>query len=164
MFDLDREEQAVVRTIINTYIEDDGWNPPKEVFKEIEMRIVENRIHQYKELKKRYNEHKGKWLTMDVAVSYDTKTWIYRMVNDYQYIKEVRKYGEELRKEYDITELEAINIVLGHSWLYKDYVLKYDRIKNYEKCFETKVRKLDKRYIRQSYLTVKDRYENGIAV
>lgn len=107
-------------------------------------------------MKQQYEMHKGKWLTYDVVNEYDAKSWIFRVLNDYQYIKQVRAYGEQLRKEYGLTQLEAINIVLGHSWLYEGYVSKYEKIKNYK---EQPMQRVNERSIRESYLDVKHYFE-----
>lgn len=40
----------------------------------------------------------------------------------------VREIGEELRREYGVTELEAINIMNGNN--VEDYLNKYHRIQN----------------------------------
>ena len=55
-------------------------------------------------------------------------SWIYRVQNGNQYIGKVREIGEELRRLYGVTEIEARNILFERN--VSDYVNKYDRIRN----------------------------------
>ena len=50
------------------------------------------------------------------------------MLADGQYIGKVREIGEELQKEYGVTELEAINILNENN--VDDYLNKYYRIQH----------------------------------
>ena len=67
--------------------------------------------------------HRGKWLTLEVAKQYQKRAY---ELNNSTY--EIHKLMLELRKEYGITQLEAINILNGHH--IADYVNKYYRIQN----------------------------------
>ena len=122
-------EAGGARTRFNTlYVFDDGWDPPYEVVEEIEYRIAESRLGAYKEVTMQNREHKGGWLTEEVARIYSARSWIYRVANGNQYVGKVKEIGDELRESYGVTELEAINILSGKN--VSDYVSKYSRIKN----------------------------------
>ncbi len=112
--------------IITSYVIDDGWNLPVEVVERIDLKIQESYLQEMRRLKTLHNEHKGDWLTMDVARKYEAKSWIYRVLYDYQNIHQVREIERELQELYGVTELEAVNILNGHN--VKDYVEKYHRI------------------------------------
>ena len=122
-------EEGGARTKFNVlYVFDDGWEPPYEVVEEIEYRISESCLGAYREVAKQNKDHKGGWLTEEVARKYSAKSWIYRVANGNQYIGKVKEIGDELRKLYGVTELEAINILAGKN--VSDYVSKYQRIKS----------------------------------
>ena len=116
------------RTMIKTYVIDDGWKLPYEVIEEIEFRIAKSRKEAYEDVVRLNKMHRGKWLTADVARKYAAKSWIFRVMNGEQYIGKVREIGEELQREYGVTELEAINILFERN--VSDYVCNYTRIKN----------------------------------
>lgn len=124
---MDREAMGC-KTIYNRYVIDDGWKLPVEVVEDIELRVQMAWKDAYKKVCREHKLHQGDWLTEDVARKIEAKSWIYRELYDYQYVAEVRKMGQELQKQYGVTELEAINILNG---LYiKEYVNKYYRIKH----------------------------------
>lgn len=116
------------RTVYNSYVIDDGWNLPYEVIEEINLRIAHSQEEAYRDICRQNRQHKGDWLTKEVAYKYAAKSWVYRVIYCNQYIREVREISEELQKKYGVTELEAINILSGHN--VSDYVHKYYRIKN----------------------------------
>ena len=121
-----------VKTVVNSYVIDDGWKLPREVIEEIEFSI--ERSHKEKEelairLK---NEHKGGWLTLKAAKAYASRAMVYRAIYHGEYVGELRKLGEELQEKYGVTELEAINILFEKN--VDDYIAKYRRIKNLEIC------------------------------
>ena len=116
-----------VKTVVNSYVIDDGWNLPREVIEEIEFSI-ERSHREKKELAIRLKkEHKGRWLTRKAADFYAARAFIYRAAYEDEYIGKLRELGEELQKKYGITELEATNILRGRN--VADYVNKYRRIK-----------------------------------
>lgn len=122
-------ENGGTRTRFNTlYVLDDGWDPPYEVVEEIEFRIAESVLGAYREVARQHRDHKGDWLTEEVAGEYFAKSWIYRAANGNRYIGKVKEIGDELRELYGVTEIEAINILAGKN--VSDYVNKYRRIKN----------------------------------
>ncbi len=116
------------RTVYDSYVIDDGWNLPYEVIEEIRFQIVESKKKAYMDVYRQNKQHKGEWLTEDVARKYAAKSWVYRVVYCNQYIREVRAIGEELQEKYGVTELEAINILWENN--VSDYINKYYRIKN----------------------------------
>ena len=124
---MDREINSAV-IIFHPYIIDDGWNLPTEVVEEIEYKVKESCKTAYQRVCREYEEHRGKWLTLDVAEKYEAKSWIFRVMEDNRYAGMVRVIGEELQREYGVTELEAINIMNGCH--VQDYVYKYYRIRN----------------------------------
>ena len=124
---MDREGMGY-RTRFNSYVIDDGWNLPTEVIEAIDLRVQMAWQDAYQKVCMEHNMHQGDWITADVARKFEAKSWIYREFYGHQYIAEVRKIGEELQKEYGVTELEAINILKGHN--VKDYLNKYYRIQH----------------------------------
>ncbi|MCR5356894.1 MAG: hypothetical protein K6E63_05760 [Lachnospiraceae bacterium] len=86
------------------------------------------RLKPYKEVYRQNRDHKGLWLTLDVAREYAARSRIYRAENGNQYSGKVREIGEELRKLYGLTDIEARNILFGQNVV--DYVNKYNRIRN----------------------------------
>ena len=122
-----REEERG-RTVYSSYVIDDGWNLPYEVIEEINYRISKSQAAAYREVCRQHIEHKGDWLTKEVAYKYAAKSWVYRVVYFNQYINEVREMGEELQEKYGVTEIEAINTLFEHN--VDDYIYKYYRIKN----------------------------------
>ena len=121
-----REER--ISTRFNTYVVDDGWNLPYEEIEENELQVVEPELKAYEDVQKLNRNHQGFWLTDEVARKYAAKSWIYRVQNGNQYIGKVREIGEELRRLYGVTEIEARNILFERN--VSDYVNKYDRIRN----------------------------------
>ncbi len=116
------------RLVIRTYVIDDGWKLPYEVIEEIDFRIARSKKDAYDEVVRQNKMHRGKWLTAKVAREFAAKSWVYRVLNGEQYTGMVREYGEELQREYGVTELEAINILFERN--VSDYVRNYTRIKN----------------------------------
>ena len=121
-------EEARIPTRFNTYVVDDGWNLPYEETDEADLQVVESGTKPYEEVCKQNRNHRGSWLTFDVARKYAARSWIYRVQNGNQYIGKVREIGEELRNLYGLTEIEARNILFERN--VSDYVNKYDRIRN----------------------------------
>lgn len=121
-----REER--ISTRFNTCVVDDGWNLPYEEIEENELQVVEPELKAYEDVHKLNRNHQGFWLTDEVARKYAAKSWIYRVQNGNQYIGKVREIGEELRRLYGVTEIEARNILFERN--VSDYVNKYDRIRN----------------------------------
>ena len=121
-------ENGRTRTSFYSYVVDDGWNLPYEVIEEINYRIARSQKEAYRDVLKQNRQHKGEWLTMDVANKYADEAWFYIVKNDGQYICEVREFGKELQDKYGVTELEAINILFENN--VDDYVEKYYRIRN----------------------------------
>lgn len=71
--------------------------------------------------------HQGKWLTMEAAKEYQTRA--VALKNSSAEIKgQLYELAEELRKEYGVNQIEAINILNGVH--VADYVSKYDCIQN----------------------------------
>ncbi len=140
----DRENTGY-RSIYKSYEIDDGWKEiPEVVIEEITFRVQREWNYTYKLVCKENSQHRGEWLTKEVADEYEAKSWVYRVLNDNQYTGMVRKIGEELQEKYGVTELEAINILNGRN--VKDYVQKYFRIRhriplniNLQKVFDTVV-------------------------
>ena len=112
----------------NTYVVDDGWNLPYEETEETDLQVIGSELEAHAEVCRQNRSHKGFWLTSDVARKYAAKSWIYRVQNGNQYIGKVREIGEELRRLYGVTEIEARNILFERN--VSDYVNKYDRIRN----------------------------------
>ena len=100
----------------NTYVVDDGWNLPYEETEETDLQVIGSELEAYAEVCRQNRSHKGFWLTSDVARKYAAMSWIYREI------------GEELRRLYGLTEIEARNILFERK--VSDYVNKYDRIRN----------------------------------
>lgn len=76
---------------------------------------------------RQYSCHKGKWLTTEAAEDYYKRAQ--QLPNtDGQLIGERRVLWQELKDEYGLTDLEAVNILNGY--YISDYVNKYYRIKN----------------------------------
>lgn len=121
-------ETSSVKTVFNSYVVDDGWNLPYEVMEEIEFRIAEAKSVAMERIKKAHQQHKGMWLTSEVARKYAAKSWVFRVIESNQYCGKVREIGEELQLLYGVTELEAINILFEHN--VDDYVNKYYRIQH----------------------------------
>ena len=124
---MDREDKGCI-TIYKSYVIDDGWNLPKEIVEAIDLRVQLAYEDAYRRVCHEYNRHKGGWITADVARMYAAKSWIWRVLADGQYIGKVREIGEELQKEYGVTELEAINILNENN--VDDYLNKYYRIQH----------------------------------
>lgn len=79
-------------------------------------------------LEREMNYHKGKnWLTEEVVEEIQRKVRELEGT-DNQIIGEKKKLCQKLMKEYGVLELEAVNIISGNRT--KDYVNKYQRIKN----------------------------------
>ena len=121
-------ENGRTRTSFYSYDVDDGWNLPYEVIEEINYRIARSKKEAYRDVLKQNKQHKGEWLTIDVANKYADEAWFYIVKNDGQYIHEVREFGTELQDKYGVTELEAINILFENN--VDDYVENYYRIRN----------------------------------
>ena len=121
-------EKNGIPSRFNTYVVDDGWNLPYEETEETDLRVIGSELEAYAEVCRQNRSHKGFWLTSDVARKYAAMSWIYREQNGNQYIGKVREIGEELRKLYGLTEIEARNILFERD--VSDYVNKYDRIRN----------------------------------
>ncbi len=123
-----REGQGTNTRCCSLYVFDDGWNPPYEVIEEIELRVAQSESSKLKEAMKLRAKHKSDWLTAEVAEEYYAKSWIYREAYGNKYIGKVKEIGDELRRKYGVTEIEAINILAGRN--VSDYVNKYHRLKN----------------------------------
>lgn len=125
-----RVDEGVRRPIYIRYVIDNGWDEehPKEVIELIDLEIKRSYAEAMRIVKAQNKAHKGRWLTADVAREYQAKSWIYRVLYDYQHIKQVREIGQELQELYGVTELEAINIMNGY--YVSDYVNKYYRIQH----------------------------------
>lgn len=122
-----REESSFTLTFERNII-DDGWNSPKEIFEEINFNTNESVTTALRRVYLQNKNHKGDWLTKDVARQYAAKSWVYRVFSGNQYIGKVREIGDELQKFYGVTELEAINILFERN--VNDYLNKYYRIRN----------------------------------
>ena len=116
------------KTIYKIYVIDDGWKLPVEIVEAIDLRVYNAWKDAYRMVCREHKLHRGDWLTADVARKFEAKSWVYRELYDYQYIAEVREIGQELQKEYGVTELEAINILNGHN--VEEYINKYYRIQH----------------------------------
>ena len=127
-FDTLNKENAGGRTVYNSYVIDDGWHLPEEVMEAIGFRIQSTLKQRYREICREHDLHRGNWLTESVARKYEAKSWVYRVWLGNQYIKQVREIGEELQREYGVTELEAINIMNGRN--VAAYVSKYYRMQH----------------------------------
>ena len=123
----DREQNST-RTICKSYVIDDGWNLPEEIIEVIDLTIEEAWESAVKRVEQLRAKHKGEWLTMDVAKKYRQLALPFLAFYDGQNIKTVRELEKELQEKYDVTELEAINIINGYHL--RDYVEKYYRIMN----------------------------------
>ena len=110
------------------YVVDDGWNLPHEEIKEADLKVVKPGSKPYEEVCRQNRNHKGSWLTYEVARKYAAKSWIYRVQTGNRYVGKVREIGEELRELYGVTEIEARNILFERN--VSDYVNKYERLKN----------------------------------
>jgi len=121
-------EDCGYRTVYRSYVIDDGWHLPQEVVEAIDLRIQTARKDAYKMVCLENSRHRGGWLDFEVARKYSAMSWVWRVLEGGQYIGKVRELGEELQREYGVTELEAINILNGYN-VY-DYVNKYERIRN----------------------------------
>jgi len=119
---MDRELKGY-RTIYKKYVIDDGWNLPKEIVEAIDLKVELARQEAYKQICYENRMHQGGWLTAEVARKYAAKSWIYRVLSCGQYVGMVRKIGQELQREYGVSELEAINILNERN--VADYVHKY---------------------------------------
>lgn len=120
--------EPMSRSTYKTYIVDDGWNLPYEVVEEITFMMVESQSKAFKRLYEQKKQHKGDWLTEEVAYDYACRSLALRALSGNQYIGKLRELGEELQERYGVTELEAINILFERN--VDDYVQKYYRIKN----------------------------------
>ena len=116
------------RTVYNTYVIDDGWNLPYEVIEEIDLRIANSRRMVYEEVLRQHAQHKGEWLTAEIACEYGAKAWVYRVLSGNQCIGKLREFGKELQERYGVTEIEAINILFERN--VADYVNKYYRMQH----------------------------------
>lgn len=123
-------EKSRLHTVFRSYIVDDGWNPPKEIVEEMVIELKRRMDIELKRVAYEHKKHIGKWINREIMDQYSARAWIYRVMYDYQYVKEIRRLGEELRCEYGMEEIEAINIVLGNEGLFSDYANKYYRIEN----------------------------------
>ena len=126
----DMDDKPRVKTLIRSYVVDDGWHLPKEIIETIDIRIAEAKSDALRRVKAEHDRHKGKWLTEDAVRKYQAKSWIFREYEGNQYCGMVRKIGEELQEEYGVTELEAFNILLENSSNVKDYLNKYYNIEH----------------------------------
>ena len=117
-----------------THILDDGWTDgeekePKEITEVIDLVVQKTYQENLKEVMRAHKRHQGKlWLTKEAAEYYQTVSWVWRVLYDNQYIKEVRHYGKEFQDRYGVTEMEAINIMNGCNVDY--YLNKYYRIEH----------------------------------
>ena len=126
---LDDREKLGYRSIYQSYACDDGWKKiPEVVIEEFAFRVQREWNYAYTLVCKEHRNHRGDWLTKEVAEKYEAKTWVYRVLNDNQYKGMVRQMGEELQEKYGVTELEAVNILNGKH--VNDYVQKYFRIRH----------------------------------
>ena len=124
---MDRELNAT-RTIYKSYVIDDGWNLPKEVVEVIDMKVELAWKQAYKRVCREHDRHQGKWIDEEICRKYHTKSLVWRVWYSGQYTGKVREIGEELQRDYGVTEIEAINILSGKH--IRDYVSKYYRIQN----------------------------------
>lgn len=121
-------EEGSCRTIYNRYVIDDGWHLPKEVIEAIDLKVQDARNAAYKRVCLENSRHRGGWLNSDVARKFAAKSWVWRELTDGKYTGKVREIGEELQREYGVSELEAINILNERN--VSDYVNKYYRIQH----------------------------------
>jgi len=124
---MDRE-YTNVRKIINSYIEDDGWKPPKEILEVITLRVETAYKNAYIEIIKQHNAHKGEYINHNVVKNYEMMALVIRLQYGNQYVGRMRELGEELQRIYGVTELEAINILNGKNT--DDYINKYFRMEH----------------------------------
>ncbi len=117
-----------VRTIVNRIVEDNGWDPPKEVFEYIDIVAKLSYEDALARVIKEKESHNGRWITLEDANMYTKRASALRAAYGDQYVGMLRDLGEKLRREFDLTELEAFNILRGYH--VKDYVTKYERIQN----------------------------------
>lgn len=124
---MDREDCGY-RKIYRSYVIDDGWNLPQEIVEVIDLKVQLAWKDAYRKVCLENSRHRGGWLDSEVARKYAAMSWIWRVISEGQYIGKVREIGEELQREYGVTELEAINILNERN--VSDYVNKYYRIQN----------------------------------
>lgn len=125
----DREQARLAREArFISHVVDDGWNLPTEVVEEITLRVIEAYDDALLTVRIENMNHKGRWLTMEAAKKYEMKSWVWRCIYENQYIGKLAEIRRELMENYGVTELEAVNILNGRN--VKDYVAKYDRIRN----------------------------------
>ena len=89
----------------------------------------EERAHQnaIAYVKKLHDSHKGAWLTAEVAEAYWKKgAEIIATTESNSYTGLLRQLGDELIKEYGVSQIEAINILNGYH--INQYVDKYYKI------------------------------------
>ena len=126
----DMEESSRVKTLIRSYVVDDGWHLPKEIIENIDIRIAEAKSAALRRVKTEHDRHRGKWLNADAVRKYQAKSWVFRELEGNRYCGMVRKIGEELQEEYGVTELEAFNILLENASNVRDYLTKYYNIEH----------------------------------
>lgn len=126
---LSDRELSKVRTYFYRYVADDGWNPPEEVISEMEIKFYKTISERKKYLDQQHRLHKGDWITMDIMKDYAKRGSVWYRVYAGQYIKELRKLGNELIEKYGVTEIQAINIVSGQRKLFEDYFRIYESIR-----------------------------------
>lgn len=129
---LDREKNRNIVGYIRHLI-DDGWTIPsldeagsgviEEIIEEVELKLVESRRFALNRVYRAHKAHKGKWINKDVVELYAMRAILYRASEKEQYKGKLRKLGEELQREYGVTEIEAINILFGNN--INDYLNKY---------------------------------------
>ena len=124
------EGTSRVKTIISSYVVDDGWHLPEEIIETIDIRIAEAKSDALRRVMAEHDRHRGKWLNADAVRKYQAKAWIFREYEGNQYCGMVKKIGEELQEEYGVTELEAYNILLENSTNVKDCLAKYYNIQH----------------------------------
>ena len=123
----DRENRGY-RTIYKSSVIDDGWHLPQEVIETIELKVQMAWKDAYRQVCYENSRHRGAWIDADIARQYAAKSWIWRVISDGQYVGKVREIGEELQREYGVTEIEAINIMNERN--VADYLNKYYRIQH----------------------------------
>lgn len=124
------EDTSRVKTLVRSYVVDDGWNLPKEIIETIDFRIAEAKSEALWRVRYAHDHHRGKWIDADAVRKYQAKSWIFREYEGNQYCGMVRKIGEELQEEYGVTETEAFNILLEKNTNVKDYLAKYYNIEH----------------------------------
>ncbi len=124
------EENSRVKTLVRSYVVDDGWYLPEEIIETIDFRIAEAKSDALRRVRAEHDRHRGKWLNADAVRKYQAKSWIFREYEGNRYCGMVRKIGEELQEEYGVTELEAYNILLEKSTNVKDCLTKYYNIEH----------------------------------